>query len=242
MAEASNSYTKMFMIGYKELVKGVPKKAIDTLTLYINPDQYSVTYGFPGKASPNKSGSKKHQKSGIGNNVVLAGGDLFMPKNIQASQNITFKLTFDNTGAIPESRDVATDLKKLQLILVGYEGDIHSTPYVKMFWGEFHFVGQAQSLSISYELFDAQGKPIRAVANITLTKILDPETQAAQKGDKSPDLTHLRVVKDGDNLPLLCQDIYRDPKYYLQVAQANELSSIMQLEPGQSILFPPLEK
>ena len=49
-------------------------------------------------------------------------------------------------------------------------------------------------------------------------------------------------VKQGDNLPLMCENIYGDPNYYLQVAEANNIIDFRNLIPGQKILFPRLEK
>jgi nucleoid-associated protein YgaU len=49
-------------------------------------------------------------------------------------------------------------------------------------------------------------------------------------------------VKAGDTLPLMCYMIYGDPKYYLAVAAANNLSNFRSLLPGTDIVFPPLEK
>ena len=58
--------------------------------------------------------------------------------------------------------------------------------------------------------------------------------------DQSPDLTQVRIAKAGDNLPLLCYQIYGDPGYYLEVAQANQIDAFRLLEPGMTVVFPPL--
>ena len=66
--------------------------------------------------------------------------------------------------------------------------------------------------------------------------------RAAREKKSSPDLTHERVVKEGDNLPLMTYRIYGDPKYYLEVARVNGLTNFRKLTPGQKIVFPPIEK
>ena len=58
----------------------------------------------------------------------------------------------------------------------------------------------------------------------------------------SPDMSHLIEIKEGDNLPLMCEDIYGDSSFYLQVAAANDIVDFRNLVPGQQILFPRLEK
>ena len=69
---------------------------------------------------------------------------------------------------------------------------------------------------------------------------IDPETKAKQDNKNSPDLTHLREVVEGDTLPMMCYKIYGDCKYYLQVAEYNEIVNLSYLKPGQIIEFPPL--
>ena len=60
--------------------------------------------------------------------------------------------------------------------------------------------------------------------------------------DHSADLTHVRLVKAGDTLPRLCDEIYGEPRMYLEVARANDLDHFRALQPGMRIAFPPLEK
>ena len=57
-----------------------------------------------------------------------------------------------------------------------------------------------------------------------------------------PDLTHIRVVKEGDTLPSMANDIYGDFSYYLEVAKANNLQDFRNLIPGQKLYFPPFDK
>jgi nucleoid-associated protein YgaU len=50
------------------------------------------------------------------------------------------------------------------------------------------------------------------------------------------------MVKAGDTLPLMTEEIYGDDKYYLEVARINNITSFRQLQPGTEIFFPPIEK
>jgi nucleoid-associated protein YgaU len=96
--------------------------------------------------------------------------------------------------------------------------------------------------SIAYKLFRADGTPIRAVITANFTENVDDATRVATERKSSPDVTHMRVVKAGDTLPLLSFKIYGDKKYYLELARVNGLDHFTRLEPGQEIYFPPLEK
>ena len=70
---------------------------------------------------------------------------------------------------------------------------------------------------------------------------MSPARQGRQANLQSPDLTHRRVVKEGDTLPLLCREIYGAPAYYLRVAQVNGLDDFRILTPGQELFFPPFD-
>ena len=51
----------------------------------------------------------------------------------------------------------------------------------------------------------------------------------------------VRTVIAGDTLDRLCHRIYGDPRYYLQVAEANKLGNFRKLVPGTTLVFPPLD-
>ena len=93
---------------------------------------------------------------------------------------------------------------------------------------------------MEYTLFDSDGFPIRAVVTATFIQHVDLGQKLAKLN--SPDMSHLIEVKEGDNLPLMCEDIYGDSSFYLQVAAANDIVDFRNLVPGHQILFPRLEK
>ena len=70
---------------------------------------------------------------------------------------------------------------------------------------------------------------------------LNPSKRERLAGKSSPDLTHSRVVRSGDSLPLLCKEVYGSALHYLDVARANRLDDFRDLEPGQVLAFPPLQ-
>ena len=71
---------------------------------------------------------------------------------------------------------------------------------------------------------------------------MDPATKQKTQNKSSPDLTHVRTIRPGDSIPMLCEDIYGSPIYYLEVAKANNLANFRTLKAGQKIIFPPLDK
>ena len=93
-----------------------------------------------------------------------------------------------------------------------------------------------------FVLFSPEGVPLRAVVTASFKGVVEDSLRVARENNNSPDLTHVRIVKEGDTLPLMTFKIYGDSKYYLQVAAANNLTNFRRLQPGQQIIFPPIEK
>jgi hypothetical protein len=153
-------------------------------------------------------------------------------------------LTFfiDGTGADGRNVDVQQAVAKFQTV-TGYNGDIHRPNYLKVVWGTLQVKRCVlKSASIAYKLFKPDGIPLRAIITAGFTDNSDDQTRVAMAEDKSPDLTHVLLVKDGDTLPSLCNTVYGNPFLYLEVARANAIDDFRNLEPGTKITFPPLEK
>ncbi|HZL09944.1 MAG TPA: hypothetical protein VFC65_08100 [Prolixibacteraceae bacterium] len=157
---------------------------------------------------------------------------------------LAFEFLYDNTGIIDgrKRNDISDDLAKLNNFLMGYDGDIHQTRFFKFVWGTSLMKGVCSSLSITYKLFNPDGKPIRAVCKVTIREVAEEEQRVLEENNHSPDLTHFRIVKKGDTLPLMCFKIYGDSKYYFQVAQVNKLNNFRNLVVGNEIFFPPFDK
>lgn len=164
-------------------------------------------------------------------------------------QEYNLKLLFDGTGVTGEKVDIYGDSKDYvsQRIedffhLVGYDGDIHRPRYLKLTWGNLESRCVLLRAEITYTVFYPNGKPLRAVMQATFAENVDDSTRVREEKASSPDLTHVRIVQEGDTLPLMTAAIYGDFSYYLEVARINKLNNFRQLKPGQKIFFPPIEK
>lgn len=163
------------------------------------------------------------------------------------SDKLSLQLIFDGTGVLPASKPdrtmedgVADEIERFRRLVFTYKGNIHQPNYLKLIWGTLLFTCRLQKLNITYRLFKPDGSPLRATANASFIGFNDEETLALQAKKSSPDLTHVRTVRAGDRLPLLCEEIYGSSAYYPQVAQANGLTEFRRLEVGRRLLFPPL--
>lgn len=230
MAE-TGKLEKMLILAYSDSEKaenGGMLDADDFFLAFINPESYSLNYKL-----------KFSDAQGHG----TIGQEL--KYEYTEPEELNFEFLFDNTGIIDGiPRDnIALDIKRFKDFVIDYKGDSHEPRHFKLVWGvNSIFKGRVTELSISYKLFKPDGTPIRAIANVKFKSSIEEQIRAARQDNNSPDLTHLRKVKAGDTLPLMCFRIYGDPQYYLQVAAANGISNFRQLQPGTDIFFPPIEK
>lgn len=154
-------------------------------------------------------------------------------------ETLSFTFYLDGTGVVSRL-DVSDAIKGFKKVVSKYNGQIHSPNYLMLIWGDFSFKCRLTSLDIEYTLFDTDGIPLRAKLTPNFQQYLSPDDIAKLSGKNSPDMTHVRQVVAGDTLPLMCQRIYGNSGYYLMVANHNGLTQFRDLQPGQSIVFPPL--
>jgi len=155
-------------------------------------------------------------------------------------RSFSFEFLIDGTGASGEIRVVDAELKLFK-ITVGYIGDTHRPTYLIINWGTFVVRCILKSLTVNYTLFNPVGIPLRATINASFEEYITPKLEALQNFLSSPDVTHVRTVKAGDKLDLMSYTIYKDSKYYMELARANNLSQFRKLKTGDQIVFPPIE-
>lgn len=153
------------------------------------------------------------------------------------------KIILDATGAVPKAEwpDRCESIKDMIFLLQGAVCDLddesHQPPIVELCWGPIYLFVRMTKCTTKYVLFNSKGTPLRAEVTLTLESY-ESENDSSKK--KSPDLTHLVEVKAGDTLPLMCDRIYNDSSYYLQIARINGLTNFRQIKPGTMLEFPPM--
>jgi LysM repeat protein len=165
------------------------------------------------------------------------------------SDELTLELILDGTGVGDfgaatllglGAPSVAQQVDKFLDLCFYMDGTIHEPKFLNIQWGVLDFDCRLQAVDIKYTQFDKTGMPLRAELTTVFIEDLDPAKRVRKEGKSSPDLTHSRIVKKGDTLPLLAKEIYGSAAYYLWVAQANKLDNFRNLTPGQELYFPPL--
>lgn len=217
---------KLTIVGYKN--EKFSSKNGSPFVVMINPSSYdhsfSITYSdeeSPGKAA------KTSKFKAVG------------------PESVSLNFILDDTGAIPrnkenEGKTVAKMIKELKDVVYKYYGESHEPNFVLLKWGTLLFKSRLESLKIDYQMFKPNGVPLRAKVSLSFKGFIDPVKEAQLANRSSPDLTHIVTIKEGDNLPFLCNKIYKNSKYYLKVAEINNLVNIRRLKVGSQIIFPPL--
>lgn len=207
----------------------------------LNPDRYTFNY---------KIEQNNNQASGTSSSAVRF--------NKIPPENLDLEFVFDRTGVVvdygspqtdaddkvykDEGNGIIDDIEQFKRVVFDYNGDNHRPNYLVISWGTLLFKGTLTEMSITYKLFKPDGLPLRASVNAKFKGFVEDNLRIARENNSSPDLTHVRMVMEGDTLPLMTYRIYGDPKFYLEVAKANKIANFRKLKVGQMIVFPPIQK
>ena len=225
----SGELTKLKIKGYKDerFSQEIAGGEFNTL---MNPENYRIRYEV-----------SQNQNQAQGTSSTAPRFNKTLPEDLQLD------FVFDRSGVIKGFADengvgIIDDIEKFKKIVLDYNGNQHKPNYLVISWGSLLFKGSLKDMEITYKLFKPDGTPIRATIHATFKGFIEDNLRVARENNNSPDLTHIRVVGEGDTLPLMTFRIYGDSKYYLEVAKANKLVNFRKLTPGQQIFFPPIEK
>ncbi|MHB9858023.1 CIS tube protein [Streptomyces sp. YIM S03343] len=115
-----------------------------------------------------------------------------------------------------------------------------ASPWVRFEWGSARttsFDGVLSSLSVTYTLFDVDGKPLRATCRLSIEEAsVGPAGQNPTSGARTGRSTHIVVA--GDSLALLAWREYGDATAWRVIAEANGIDDPMALVPGTELVLP----
>ncbi len=215
---------KLKILAYKDIAR---TSKVGEIEVGINPSKYSTKYSV--------TYNSQSAASGAGSTQVL--GQVNSP-------TCDFQLIFDGTGIVYKSnKDVAEQIEDFKKLIYSYNGTAHQPNHLVLIWGRSDFFeGVITSFDISFTLFKPNGVPLRATVNLNLIESKSPKKITSEAKQSSPDMSHIRVVTEGDTLPLMAYRIYGDSTYYLEVARVNNLKNFRDIKPGDRLTFPPLKK
>jgi hypothetical protein len=163
------------------------------------------------------------------------------------SPQVVLQLVLDGTGvdeigltSLRSRKTVQERINEFLDLTFHMNGAIHEPNYLTVEWGELNFWCRLESVQATYTSFERDGTVRRAELDVSLISDSTARKRMAKENKSSPDLTHRRIVRQGETLPLLTKEIYGSSIHYLRVAQASELDNFRNLTPGQELVFPVL--
>jgi hypothetical protein len=115
-------------------------------------------------------------------------------------------------------------------------------PQVRFSWGRFvSFAAICESVSVSEELFDVNGGPLRAWVTIQLRQAVPEPGQATPDGQNPTTRAVLanrsHTVRYGDSLASIAHEHYGDPTRWREIARDNRIDDPLRLAPGRELVI-----
>jgi nucleoid-associated protein YgaU len=147
--------------------------------------------------------------------------------------------TYTENGGIQSDIDLLFDCCKPTMLSVMLMKP--SPPFVLFGWGlNTGFLSFMSSVVVEYTLFRPDGTPIRAKCSLSMEEI--PLAMAKQNPTSGGTARRVRSIVAGDTLQSISYAEYGRPTLWRALAHANNIEDPMKLEPGMSLLIPPLSE
>ena len=158
--------------------------------------------------------------------------------NNSEQSDFTIKLFFDSTD---EGTDVRDKLKPLEII-ASMDKENHAPAPCIFVWGSFNFRGVVGKISKKFTYFYHNGIPARVHVTLTLKPYETLKEIEAKTKKHSADLTKQRIIKSGDDIWLLADREYDDPRCWRDIAKANDIDDPRHIKMGKALKLPPRKK
>ena len=161
----------------------------------------------------------------------------FNPTEYSISRGLRFK---NNAGHGEESHPENTQAADSDLIMK-MNAENHEQSLVTFSWGSMAFYGHITSLSISYQMFNLNGMPVRAK--------LDMEIEGEDKSilnviganpHESPDRTKYRRLNQREELWMLADAEYHDVSCWKEIARENGILNPRKIDYTKRLKVPAL--
>ncbi len=217
--------------------KGEDYERLADIPVLFNPESYAIAKSVTWSPPQTSGGGNNKTQSKINAPTISFGGG--------GSRQLSLELFFDVTGPIErngqkiEIADVREETNKI-VVLTRIEKGEDQPRVCEVSWGQapvgsdFPFLGVIGSLTQKFTQFKSDGRPVRANLTLTLIEFLDPKLD---KRKTDPELT-TRIVKGGETLSSIAAELYRDPKRWRVVAEANHIDDPRHLEVGRTLTIP----
>ena len=246
MLSPTGELAKMYLIAYDTNQQDAQKITVgdqDRFVFQVNPENYRRRFGIQYSNAGRAPGTMSDPGTYNNTTPETFTVDILFDNSGVITQGSLLSIAIVNTFEQAQPEDVTARIELLKNFCYNYQSDPHRPYYIRLCWGDESgfFFGVVSSLEIEYKLFRPDGKPIRAMAHLSLTEAEDPARTDRRRAQQSPDITHQKVFRAGNELSYMTQQVYRNNTYYIDVARANGLLSFRNIKEGTVLQFPPLK-
>jgi contractile injection system tube protein len=167
-------------------------------------------------------------------------------------REMSVNLLLDESLGKPGSvKAMANELLKMMEVPSGTGGGNAKAapPHVTFKWGAVpSFKAACTSLTITFQLFDRTGSPIRADVKLALTQVEPAPTSSANSPSRPTNPTTrsdgglgVHIVRDGDSLHSIAHRNYGDPGRWRLIAEANGIDNPLHLRRGTALDLPRID-
>jgi len=156
------------------------------------------------------------------------------------AESLSMELFFDVTED-ESTNDVRDRIERLDALL-SIDGQLHAPPKCRFVWGTLEFKAVMESANKRFTLFQQDGTPLRARADVSFKRYRTPEEQSKATPKLSADRRTVWEVTASDTLWLIADEEYGDPGQWRPIAEANDLADPRSLDPGTTLVVPKLEE
>ncbi len=150
------------------------------------------------------------------------------------TRSLTMELFFDTYEEQTDVRDQTNKVYKLLKI----DSSTHAPPICDITWGDVLFTGVLDHVSGKFNLFLANGTPVRATLSVTFKEYIEVKVLVQEDPTQSADHRKSRTVKAGDRIDTIAAEEYGDAAKWRLIAQANGLDDPTILQPGDVLRLP----
>jgi len=202
----------------------------EVIKFLFNPAELTITKAASWNAAENKGGNAP-------------------PLRFSAGQpgTITMSITLDTTDTGTDVTEHTNKLLKLVTVdpkLPGSDKNRNKArpPWVTFHWGPLHsFKAVVERLQLKFTYFAADGKPLRAKADLALKQYEDEATKPLQNPTShTPSLQTVHRLAHGETLDRLAARHYADSTRWRLIAEANNIVDPLAVDAGTLLVIPEL--
>lgn len=114
-------------------------------------------------------------------------------------------------------------------------------PVCTFVWGALRFKGVVTDVKQKFTMFLDNGKPVRAIVDVTFKSVLDAAQSSKASPWKNLGDSKYKVLDEGTSLWQLAFNVYKDADKWKTIAKANKISNPLDVRAGVSLKLPTLK-